>query len=395
MLEARALTQEQEKALDGPPAAGQRDPPRVARPRSAVRGQVRRPGQPAGHARRGPQGPPRGDGPRRLDRHRDGPLGLPARPFRRPGLGPPRRLRQGRRPGRRRRKGSRRSLRAELNPETTRGKAGPLAESLARQRLDPLKGHLAGIKRLIVVNSPGLAGVPVEVLLAARPDPAWDAITVSYAPSASMFAYLAGRPVPRDRPATLLAVADPAYPRPEDDAPAPEPPAAGLAVARVVPNGNADLNGLREGDVLLSYAGTELKQAGDLKPVASDGGPKKVPGAILARGDHPRGRARRRAAGRRHRPPPGRRRSSAPAASPSGSCWGCAAGRTPGCPAPAARSRPSPHSSPTGEPPPSWAPKPARRPCRAWPARGSSRATATSTSPPTASPTPASPTARP
>jgi tetratricopeptide (TPR) repeat protein len=170
-----------------------------------------------------------------------------------------------------------RSLRSELDPETTRGKAGTLAELLARQRLDPLKGHLAGVRRLIVVNSPGLTGVPVEVLLAARPDPAWDAITVSYAPSAAMFAYLAGRPVPRDRPATLLAVADPAYPEPKGDAPAPEPPAAGLAVARVVPNGNADLNGIRDGDVLLSYGGTELKQPGDLKRVASDGGPKKVP----------------------------------------------------------------------------------------------------------------------
>jgi tetratricopeptide (TPR) repeat protein len=170
-----------------------------------------------------------------------------------------------------------RSLRSELNPETTRGQAGPLAESLARQRLEPLKGHLAGVRRLIIVNSPGLAGVPVEVLLAARPDPAWDAITVSYAPSAAMFAYLVGRPVPRDRPATLLAVADPAYPEPKGDAPAPEPPASGLAVARVVPNGNADLNGIREGDVLLSYGGTELKRAGDLKPVAADGGPKKVP----------------------------------------------------------------------------------------------------------------------
>jgi tetratricopeptide (TPR) repeat protein len=168
-------------------------------------------------------------------------------------------------------------LRVELNPETTRGKASALAESLARQRLDPLKGQLAGVRRLIVLNSPGLAGVPVEVLLAARPDPSWDGITVSYAPSASMYAYLAGRPVPRDRPVTLLAVADPAYPEPKGDAPAPEPPASGLALARVVPNGNADLNGLRDGDVLLSYGGTELKRSGDLKPVTSDGGPKTVP----------------------------------------------------------------------------------------------------------------------
>ncbi len=170
-----------------------------------------------------------------------------------------------------------RSLRAELDPETSRGRAGPLAEALVRQRLDPLKGHLMGIKRLIVVTSPGMAGVPVEVLLAARPDPAWDGITVSYAPSAAMFAYLAGRPVPRDRPATLLAVADPAYPEPKDDAPAPEPPTAGLGLAHVVPDGNADFNGLRAGDVLLSYAGTELKQPGDLKPVAADGGPRRVP----------------------------------------------------------------------------------------------------------------------
>src|SRR5262249_33696370 len=97
-----------------------------------------------------------------------------------------------------------------------------------------------------------LAGVPVEILMAARPGPAWDGITVSYAPSASMFAYLIGRPVPRDRPATLLAVADPAYPESKANAPAPQPPGSGLAVARVAPHGNADLNGIGAGDVLLS-----------------------------------------------------------------------------------------------------------------------------------------------
>jgi tetratricopeptide (TPR) repeat protein len=170
-----------------------------------------------------------------------------------------------------------RSLRVELHPETAAGKAGPLAESLARQRLDPLKAHLAGVRRLVVVNSPGMAGVPIEVLMAARPDPAWDGITVSYAPSASMFAYLVGRPIPRDRPATLLAVADPAYPEPTDNTRSPEPPGAGIAVTSVVPNGNADLNGIRAGDVLLSYGGTELKQPGDLKPVAADVGPRRIP----------------------------------------------------------------------------------------------------------------------
>ena len=292
------------------------------------------------------------------------------------------------------RRTSRRALRAELDPETTKGKAGPLAESLARQRLDPLKGHLAGVRRLIVVNSPGLAGVPVEVLLAARPDPAWDAITVSYAPSASMFAYLVGRPVPRDRPATLLAVADPAYPEPKDDAPAPAPPGSGLAVARVraqrqrrpqrPPRGRHPPE-LRRDRVEAS----RRPQAGRLRRRAEEGA-----GEILARGDHPRGRGRRRAAGRRHRPPAGvgvRPRPPRVRAGPARDARRVArpAARHP--PRGRGRRRALPRR---GKPPPSSAPRRARRPCRAWPARGSSRATATSTSPPTASRTRASPTAR-
>ena len=168
-------------------------------------------------------------------------------------------------------------LRAELNPETTKGQARPLAEASARQRLEPLKGHLQGVNRLIVVNSPGLAGVPVEVLMAARPDPAWAGITVAYAPSASMFAYLVNHPTPRDRAPTLLALADPAYPEAKEDAPAPPPPEAGLAIARVVPNGNADLNGIRAGYVLLAYAGTALKGRADLKTVAPEAGLREVP----------------------------------------------------------------------------------------------------------------------
>ena len=148
---------------------------------------------------------------------------------------------------------------------------------MARQRLEPLKEHLKGVNRLVVVNSPGLAGVPVEVLMAAWPDPAWAGITVAYAPSASMFAYLVGKPRPRDRAPTLLALADPAYPETKKDTPAPTPPDAGLAIARVVPNGNADLNGIQAGDVLLTYAGTTLKEHADLKTVAPDAGPKKVP----------------------------------------------------------------------------------------------------------------------
>src|SRR5262249_16873589 len=41
-------------------------------------------------------------------------------------------------------------LRAELDPQTTKGNTRPLAEELSRQRLEPLKEHLHGVNRLVV-----------------------------------------------------------------------------------------------------------------------------------------------------------------------------------------------------------------------------------------------------
>jgi len=116
--------------------------------------------------------------------------------------------------------------------------------------------------------------VPVEALLAGDPGPE---LAVSYAPSASMFARLArtsdqGREAP-----SLLAVGDPAYPPPEAEGPAPTPPAAGIAVLRVEPNGLADLYGIRPGDVLLEYNGTKLARADDLKEVPAEAGAKRIP----------------------------------------------------------------------------------------------------------------------
>ena len=71
-----------------------------------------------------------------------------------PDLGPDPRLRQGRRLDQGGGRTAQR-LRAELDPQTTKGHARPLAEAVARQRLEPLKEHLKGVNRLIVVNSPG------------------------------------------------------------------------------------------------------------------------------------------------------------------------------------------------------------------------------------------------
>jgi CHAT domain-containing protein len=92
-----------------------------------------------------------------------------------------------------------------------------------------------------------------------------------------MFAHLMKTRAPADRPATLLALGDPAYPaaQPGDDK-APTPPDHGLFVAKVVPNGNADLFGIKAGDVLLEYNGTALSTRDDLKVVAAAGGPKPV-----------------------------------------------------------------------------------------------------------------------
>src|SRR5262249_28074615 len=64
-----------------------------------------------------------------------------------------------------------------------------LAAALARQRLEPLRPHLDGIKRLVELPSPGLAGVPIEALLDALPADTPRPV-VSYAPSGTMFARL-------------------------------------------------------------------------------------------------------------------------------------------------------------------------------------------------------------
>jgi CHAT domain-containing protein/tetratricopeptide (TPR) repeat protein len=176
-------------------------------------------------------------------------------------------------------------LRDSLSPLTTHhspltnrkrptASAADLAAALGRQRIGPLRRHLEGINRLIVLPSPALAGVPVEALLAGEAGPE---LVVSYAPSASLFARLA-RPSDQGRePPSLLAVGDPAYPPPEAEGPAPTPPDAGIAVLRVEPNGLADLYGIRPGDVLREYDGTKLAKADDLKEVPAEAGAKRIP----------------------------------------------------------------------------------------------------------------------
>ncbi|MCI0683959.1 MAG: CHAT domain-containing protein [Gemmataceae bacterium] len=77
---------------------------------------------------------------------------------------------------------------------------------LAKQRLRPLTPHLDGVKRLIVLPSVAMVGVPTETLT--------DDYTISYAPSGSLHAWLLenrGR-VGRGSD-SLLALADPVFPQ--------------------------------------------------------------------------------------------------------------------------------------------------------------------------------------
>ena len=149
-------------------------------------------------------GPPERRGERDLS-----PLGLPGAPRGRTGLG--------RRPGTgpngawvsadKRQAG-------ELRAALVSREAGwrQLAVTVAAQRLGPLRANLEGIRRLVVLPSPGLAGVPVEVLAEAWTEAPRD-VVVSYAPSATIFERLARPRTDASAPPRLLALGDRLTPR--------------------------------------------------------------------------------------------------------------------------------------------------------------------------------------
>jgi tetratricopeptide (TPR) repeat protein len=177
-----------------------------------------------------------------------------------------------------------RRFRAALADRAAEGELRPMAEALASQRLGPLGPHLKGIRRVVVVNSPGLAGVPAELLFEARAGWGGPTLMVSYAPSASMFVHLTRAKI-AGRPATLLALGDPAYPEPKLPRAAPAPPDRGLLVTNVIPNRNADLCGVKPGDILLDYNKAAIRKREDLKIVAVEGNPKRVPVLLWRAGD--------------------------------------------------------------------------------------------------------------
>jgi hypothetical protein len=106
---------------------------------------------------------------------------------------------------------------------------GAPAEALARQRLAPLMPHVEGTKHLIVLPSRALAGVPIEALVSGLPAGSPRPL-ISYAPSGSMFARLGAPRSEPSGPPRLLALGDPAFPKPASSDPAPTPPDHGIAI---------------------------------------------------------------------------------------------------------------------------------------------------------------------
>ncbi len=173
---------------------------------------------------------------------------------------------------------------------------GILADLLRRlraQRMDPLDRALGAAdagapapanalppaRRLVVLPSRAVTGIPVEALLGPG-----DERTVSYAPSSTVFKLLRERRRP-DRHAGLLALGDPDFGRPSPPASS-DPgrlPDHGLLVDRVEPGSNAAKHDIRPGDVLLSYNGVALHADRDLKVVAGPPG-QKVPVVIWREG---------------------------------------------------------------------------------------------------------------
>jgi hypothetical protein len=196
-------------------------------------------------------------------------------------------------------------VRTELRSRNTTGSAGlsHLLDGLRAQRFEPLakalgatSDGLPAARRLIVLPSRAMAGIPIEVLVAddathrneqassatilarraseraATEQPTW---TVSYAPSGTVFKYLREQPRP-DRHSGLLALGDPVFEQHDkstDPAPVPD---HGLLLNVVARGSNAASHGLKEGDVLLAYNGQALNKKDDLKVVCEGDKPIAV-----------------------------------------------------------------------------------------------------------------------
>jgi hypothetical protein len=135
---------------------------------------------------------------------------------------------------------------------TSAGEWQALALQLNAQRLAPLTEHLKGVRRLVVLPSSMMDGIPLEVIT--------EGYTVSYASSASLFADQKQRPRPKTT--GLVALGDPNFRQAEQ--PELPLPSGGVLLTVVLPRSPAALAGLKPGDVLLQLGSTLLNTPADL-----------------------------------------------------------------------------------------------------------------------------------
>jgi tetratricopeptide (TPR) repeat protein len=140
------------------------------------------------------------------------------------------------------------SRRRELSEEVRQRWLAPLVKHLGPD------GKLPAVRRLFVVPAGYLSALPVEAIA-----PEW---TISYTPSGTLLAQTLAGHRPLDA-SSVLALGDPAF-TPAKKA---DPPAHGLLITVVLPGSNAARAGLRNGDVLLDYRGTDLHTVDDLQPL--------------------------------------------------------------------------------------------------------------------------------
>ncbi len=156
----------------------------------------------------------------------------------------------------------------QTTPPASTAEVAALARDLRAQRLAPVDKHLKGVKTLFVVPVNAMSGVPVELLA--------DGYRVSYVPSGTFLARLEDRPRPvGDR---VLALGDPRFDL-DSDKPRPAPvalPPGGLLVTQVLPTGTAAAARIIPGDVLLTYAGTDLKDSDQLEQLTRDKASEKT-----------------------------------------------------------------------------------------------------------------------
>ncbi len=141
---------------------------------------------------------------------------------------------------------------ALTDPSSGDRQRGKLLAAFRKERLDPLRPHLGGVRQLFLVPTGEMAYVPAELLA--------EGFAVRYVPSGSVLARIAENHRALGG-GSLLAVGDPAF----DRAAPPEPPRSGVFVQAVLPGSFAAKAGLRPGDVLLRVGSTKLASFDDLE----------------------------------------------------------------------------------------------------------------------------------